>query len=448
MWQCQSEKGIYKELPDTRRRASKDRLDAAFVDGGVGFALDYMHRCSDVACEECGRWLQTGPDSWKWYCQCCHRDHLAKVWEKKHGSPKPQRSAAAQAANASSSSAWPPIPEGVTPKGQDRDGKPSGKLSRRQRAYLKREQLRADQEEERLALEGKRAAAAPHKSSCAGAAWIVDTGANDDIADPVADVEKQIHESWTPSSKEVLEAVGKQVEVQEHGRVSIPHFGDQNEALLVPNSPNCMAVGKRVRRLGYGFTWWPEDMTRIPPPQPGANWWIPNGDGSYWPLRCDASQDVPMLPPENRNPVLQAYANAGLAQGVRVFEGLRSQEDVNKLYGVFCDLRSDFEEVRAEIAQGVLTGLEAQREIERLQCRREEAFEMVRKVSRGVAPTPTPPTPPEPPVAPAKADASLFASAPCSEPSSPPPQASAGAGLTAPAEESPRRRKEPRVVSG
>ena len=78
----------------------------------------------------------------------------------------------------------------------------------------------------------------------------------------------------------MLEAVGKQVTVQEHGRVSIPHFGESNEALLVPNSPNCMAVGKRIRLLEYGFTWWPEHMG-------GANWWIPNGDGTYRALRCD-----------------------------------------------------------------------------------------------------------------------------------------------------------------
>ena len=98
--------------------------------------------------------------------------------------------------------------------------------------------------------------------ACAGlrprvgaAAWIVDTGANDDIADPTADTEGKILESWVPREKEVLEAVGKQVTVQEHGRVSIPHFGEANEALLVPNSPNCMAVGKRIRLLEYGFTW-------------------------------------------------------------------------------------------------------------------------------------------------------------------------------------------------
>ena len=72
----------------------------------------------------------------------------------------------------------------------------------------------------------------------------------------------------------------------------------------------------------------------MPPPQPGANWWIPAGDGSYRALRCDASLDVPMLPPENRAPILQAYANAGLATGVRVFEKLRSPGDVDRLYHV------------------------------------------------------------------------------------------------------------------
>ena len=168
----------------------------------------------------------------------------------------------------------------------------------------------------------------------------MDTGANDDIVDPTADSEGKILETWVPREKEVLEAVGKQVEVQEHGRVSIPHFGDQNEALLVPNSPNCMAVGKRVRLLRYGFTWWPEDMGPMPPPQPGANWWIPNGDGSYRALRFDASLDVPMLPPENLAPILEAYANAGRAAGLRVFEKLRSQEDVDKLYHIFTSFES------------------------------------------------------------------------------------------------------------
>ena len=147
-----------------------------------------------------------------------------------------------------------------------------------------------------------------------------------------ADSEGKILESWVPREKEVLEAVGKQVEVQEHGRVSIPHFGETNEALLVPNSPNCMAVGKRIRFFEYGFTWWPEHMGAMPPPQPGANWWIPNGDGSYRALRCDASMDVPMLPPENRAPILQAYANAERSGGVRVFEKLQSLEAVDKLY--------------------------------------------------------------------------------------------------------------------
>ena len=139
--------------------------------------------------------------------------------------------------------------------------------------------------------------------------------------------------------------MGKQVEVQEHGLVSIPHFGDQNEALLVPNSPNCMAVGKRVRHLRYGFTWWPEDMKGMPPPQPGANWWIPAGDGSYRALRCDASLDVPLLPPVNRAPLLQTYANAGLATGVRVFEKLRTRvpSTVNSSISIpFSCARSDW----------------------------------------------------------------------------------------------------------
>ena len=57
----------------------------------------------------------------------------------------------------------------------------------------------------------------PPKRGCAAlrlgaAAWIVDTGANDDIVEPIADVKSKIHESWVPHSKEVLEAVGKQVE--------------------------------------------------------------------------------------------------------------------------------------------------------------------------------------------------------------------------------------------
>ena len=75
------------------------------------------------------------------------------------------------------------------------------------------------------------------RSRVEAAVWIVDTGANDDIADPTADSEGNILESWVPREKEVLEAVGKQVTVQEHGRVSIPHLGETNEALLVLKLP-------------------------------------------------------------------------------------------------------------------------------------------------------------------------------------------------------------------
>ena len=42
--------------------------------------------------------------------------------------------------------------------------------------------------------------------------------------------------------------------------------------------------------------------------------------------------DVPLLPPENRTPLLQSYANAGLATGVRVFEKLPAQADVDRAY--------------------------------------------------------------------------------------------------------------------
>ena len=77
------------------------------------------------------------------------------------------------------------------------------------------------------------------------------------------------------------EAVGRQVTVQQHATVRFPHFGD-SEALLVRNSPNCMSVGKRVRTGRYGFSWFPEDLG-------GANWWVPNAEGGYTPLRCDAA---------------------------------------------------------------------------------------------------------------------------------------------------------------
>ena len=242
-------RAIYEPLPATRRKASADRADAVFVHDGEGYGLVEEVQCSNYACRDCGTWLQPSETTTTASAKgTSWRNPGTRQWSCPEHTTEQREVARAKAAGRASTSVVE-VPKATAAESRRQGG------------------------------------GGPPKRGCAAlrlgaAAWIVDTGANDDIADPIADSEGKILESWVPREKEVLEAVGKQVEVQEHGRVSIPHFGETNEALLVPNSPNCMAVGKRIRLLRYGFTWWPEDMGAMPPPQPGANWWIPNGDGS------------------------------------------------------------------------------------------------------------------------------------------------------------------------
>ena len=105
---------------------------------------------------------------------------------------------------------------------------------------------------------------------------------------------------------------------------------------------------------------------------------------------------------------------------MRVFEKLPSLEVVDKLYRTYCDLRSDFEEVRHSISRGALSGVAARQELQRLQHRLAQGHQEVREA----AATPSPPA----------VTTGVSEEAPAVRPKS-------GAAPTA----KPRRRREPRV---
>ena len=82
-WQCERTTGVYEALPASRRRSSEERCEAVFAHEGEGFALHSLAQCSDHGCKWCGRWLEVGPDTWRWYCQCCHREYLDKLRDRR-----------------------------------------------------------------------------------------------------------------------------------------------------------------------------------------------------------------------------------------------------------------------------------------------------------------------------------------------------------------------------